>query len=389
MESHQDYIKKNGNFGGFLKSAILIFATICIFFFVPLKIIYEEKTQTPKPQQKEIQNINENQVSIFQPDVPAPPIEEEIIIKQAGAEILLEAHQWVPQTYNNCGPATASMVLQKYGYSVSQSDIKKALRTSPDDRNVFLYEIRDYLKNNYEVESKIMRNGSIETLKLLLANNFYVVLEAWIHPNEDIGHFSILRGYDDKEGVLIVDDSYLGLGTKFKYDEFDRLQWKAFNRRYMPVYKKEDEKILKKIIGEDWDEAIMHAKAAALNTKAVEENPEDAYAWFNIGASQYALGEYQKSWEAFEKSENIGWPQRMLWYQIYPVQTANAVGRYEDALRLANQGLRNNNPFAELHYESAVAYKELGNMESAKKELNLTLKYDPNYQKAKDLLDLL
>ncbi|MEK7453133.1 MAG: C39 family peptidase [Patescibacteria group bacterium] len=383
MTLNYDKLKKDSIFFGLLKFAVFVFLLILIFLLFTEKITYEEKT--------DIQNISEKPVDIKKDvisKIELPPIIEDAVnVKEVTSKVLLNGHKWVPQTYNDCGPATTSMILQDFGYSVSQKDIKKTLRKNFYDRNVFLYEIQDYLKNNYdEIESKILYNGQIEKLKLLLANDFYIILEHWIHPNEDIGHFSILIGYDDEEGVFIVDDSYLGTKTKFKYKEFDDLQWKAFNRRYMPVYKKDDEKILKKIIGEDWYENTMHQNSILRNKESIEKNPNDAYAWFNIGASYYALKEYQNSFEAFEKSENIGWPSRMLWYQIYPVQTANAIKNYNKALKLADIGLKNNDSFVELHYEKAIAYKALSNFESLNNELILILKYDPNNQKAKDML---
>lgn len=385
-------MNKNVKSGGFFK-----FALFTLFLTVALLLTYfdtigkeQEKIQALKPPQlhKETENVEILQVS---PE-PIPPVieveEESVNIKEASDSVILKAPVWVPQTFNNCGPATVSMILQNYGYIVNQKEIKEILRANSDDRNVFLYEIRDYLKENYPVEAKIFYNGDMDRVKLLLANGFYIISENWLHKGDDIGHFSIIRGYDDKAGVVIIDDSYLGLGIKVKYEEFDVGYWKAFNRTYMPVYKKEEESILKKITGEDWDETKMHERTILTNMEDAEKNPKDVYAWFNIGMSYYSLGEYQKSWESFIKAENVGWPARMLWYQIYPVQNANAFGRYEKAIEFANQGLKNNGSFAELHYEKAFAYYKLEDMQAAKKELETTLKYDPDYQKAKDLLSL-
>ena len=243
--------------------------------------------------------------------------------KPAGVRALLPGATWVPQTFNNCGPATISMLLQYFGFSVSQEETKAALRSNPTDTNVFSYEIADYLKNVYSIDSKLFYNGNINLLKTLLANGFYVMVEDWLHPNEDIGHTTILRGYDDEKGVFISDDSFIGVNITYKYDIFDEGQWKPFNREYLVLYKKEQEPILKAIVGEDWDEKTMFRNAVKVNQKAVDNNPQDMYSWFNLGTSYYELGEYEKAKDAFEKSRNIGWPRRMLWYQIQPVQTYN------------------------------------------------------------------
>ena len=78
-------------------------------------------------------------------------------------------------------------MLQYFGFQVDQNTTKAALRTNPDDKNVFTSEISSYLQTEYNLESKLLYNGSIATLKQLIANDIYIMMEAWLHPNEDIG----------------------------------------------------------------------------------------------------------------------------------------------------------------------------------------------------------
>ena len=302
--------------------------------------------------------------------------------KPAGTKALLPGATWVPQTFNNCGPATTSMLLQYFGHKVSQEETKAALRTNPTDTNVFSYEIADYLKSGYGIDSKLFYNGDITLLKTLIANGFYVMVEDWLHPNEDIGHTTILRGYDDEKGVFISDDSFIGVNITYKYAIFDEGQWKPFNREYLVLYRKEQEPILRAIIGENWDGKRMYRNAVKTNLEAVDKDPGDMYSWFNLGTSYYELGEYEKAKEAFEKSRAIGWPRRMLWYQIQPVQTYNELGEYQKALELAQIGLAANDSFSELHLESAISYKGLGNLDLARQEVQKALDSSPNYAPA-------
>lgn len=307
-------------------------------------------------------------------------------VRQKGTRALLPEAVWVPQSFNNCGPATVSMLLQYFGYSVDQNETKRHLRTNPDDKNVFTYEIQDYLKTQYGIESKLLYNGNAETLKILITNGFYVMVEDWLHPNEDIGHVAILRGFDDEQRVFIADDSYMGVNITYNYEEFDKAQWKPFNREYLPVYKTDQEQLLKKIIGENWDETTMYKRAIQTALREIENNEKDMYAYFNLGTSYYALQEYQKAKEAFEISKSLGWPKRMLWYQIQPIQTFNELSNYKEALELANQGLWANDSFAELHFEKARAYKGLGEIDKAWDEAQNALYYSPTLQKSRDLL---
>ena len=134
-----------------------------------------------------------------------------ISYKRPGVSFELPKAKWVPQTFNNCGPAATSMVLQYFGYNVSQVETKAHLRTNPDDKNVFIDEISSYIKNDYGVDNKVLYNGELKIIKTLVSNGVYVVVEDWLHPNEDIGHVLIIHGFDDAEGVLIADDPFLEL----------------------------------------------------------------------------------------------------------------------------------------------------------------------------------
>lgn len=306
--------------------------------------------------------------------------------KKPGEYAELPAARWIPQTFNNCGPAATAMVLQYFGYNVSQEETRAHLRTNPDDKNVFITEISSYIKNDYGLENKVLFNGDLKTIKTLVANGVYVVVEDFLHPGEDIGHVLVIRGFDDKNGVLVADDSYFGVGIKYPYATWDEGQWKPYNREFMPVYKKDREEIVKSIIGENWDERTMYKASIEVNLADTVKNPNDMYAWFNLGKSYYHLGEYQKAKDAFEKSQNIGWPKRMLWYFTEPVENYNKLGEYQKAIDTANLGLWYNDNFSEMHDQKSVAYKGLGQIESLKTEAQKAVNLDPGMTSARDLL---
>jgi tetratricopeptide (TPR) repeat protein len=306
--------------------------------------------------------------------------------KEPGTKALLPGAKWVPQSFNNCGPATTSMILQYFGFNVDQNQTKAALRTNPDDKNVFTYEMANYLRKDYGIESKLLYGGDIQLIKKLLANGFYVVLEDWLHPNEDIGHVTIIRGFDDDQGVLIADDSFIGVNITYPYEQFVQTQWKPFNYEYLPVYEAGNEDLLKAIVGQVWDSKFMYERAAKLAQSEIAQDGRDMYAWFNLGTSLYGLEKYEEAKQAFEKSKSLGWPKRMLWYQIQPIQTYNALGEYARAMELADVALVGNDSFAEAHLEKAIAYKGLGNTQRAREEAERALFFYPNLTSAQDFL---
>jgi len=355
-----------------------LFIIIGLFFLVFGGIVRWKNSRNSPVDGQETKTPSILDLPIFKEKVVEPAVE----FKQPGVSAVLPSAKWVSQSYNNCGPATTAMALQYFGYNVSQVETKDALRTNPSDSNVFTYEIRDYLKNNYNIEGKLLFNGNVQILKTLLTNGIYLVMENWLRPNEDIGHNMTIRGYDDELGVFIADDPYFGVGVKYKYESFEQGQWKPFNREYMPIYRIEQEPLVKAIIGRDWDEKTMYQGAVKTSKVEIEKNKDDMYAWFNLGTSYYALGDYKAAREAFERSRAIGWPMRMLWYQIQPVQTYNKLGEYQKALELAKIGLATYEPFAELYLESAIAYKGMSDLVKAREKIDRALVLAPNYMPA-------
>ncbi|MBU6415046.1 C39 family peptidase [Patescibacteria group bacterium] len=316
----------------------------------------------------------------------ATTTEEIISVIPAGTSTVLTASHWVPQTLNNCGPATTVMLLQHFGYAANQKTVRANLHKHSWDKNTHMYEIRDYLKDKYGISSKWMYNGTVDIVKTLLANGFYVMVEGWARPGEDVGHLSLIRGYDDGKKVFIADDSLLGIGVLYPYATFVEKQWKIFNYEYLPVYAPEQEPIVKKIIGADWDEQVMYQNAITRNQADAARHPHDPYPWFNIGTSYFGLGEYEKAKIAFETSRAIGWPSRMLWYQIQPIQNYNRLKEYKKALELIAVGLKNNESFAELYEERAIAYAGLGDAARAKDAAETAVRLAPESTSAKNLL---
>lgn len=315
--------------------------------------------------------------------------EPQVVVIKPGAKALLAGTKWVPQSFNNCGPATTSMILQYFGLDVNQNITKAALRSNSDDKNVFTYEIADYLRKEHGIESRLLYNGNLERLKTLVANGFYILIEDYLHPNEDIGHFTIIRGFDDEKGVFIADDSFIGINITYKYEEFDLYQWKPFNREYLPVYKPEQQRLLDAILGDDKDLEKMFNGAIERNQADINQNPSDMVAYFNLGTSYFGLKKYSEAKVAFDRSRELGWPKRILWYQIQPIQNANALQEYNLAIELANLSLAGNDSFAEVHLEKAIAYKGLGDNSQARKEAERALFYAPNLIPAKDFLSTL
>lgn len=326
--------------------------------------------------------------------LPAPVVSPEaspsIVLAQPGEKVLLPSTRVAYQTFNNCGPATLSMILSYYDIYKSQKELGDEMRPyqhpqgDNDDKTIFPHEFVAWVEK-FGLRAIYHPNGSLELLKLFLANEIPVVVKTWLRPNEDIGHFRIIRGFDEKDKVLIDDDSYFGPNRRLSYFDFMSM-WQPFNYGYIPVYKPEKEEIVKAILGQEQDPEVAYWKAVNRAQKESQLDPDNIYPIFNLATSYYHVGEYEKSVAEFEKVESQ-LPRRMLWYQIEPILAYKELKNYDRVFEITNWLLdHGNRAFSELYQIRGEVYLEKGDKEAARREFELALQYNKNFQPAKESL---
>lgn len=314
----------------------------------------------------------------------------EVEIRLPNESALLPNPKHVFQTFNNCGPATLSMVLGFWGTDVSQKELADKMRPwqiasgDNDDKTIFSHEFVDWAQEyGYEAISRV--NGDIEVLKKLVSNNIPVVVKTWLNPDEDIGHFRLVRGFDQSKQVIIQDDSYHGKDKQISYYDFLNM-WQPFNYNYIVVYKPENQAKIKAILGEEIDPQTAWQNALSRAKQEHELDPQNPYPVFNIATASYQLGNYKQSVDAFEKVQGK-LPRRMLWYQIEPIWAYYELKNYDRVFAITDQILENGNrAFSELYLIRGKIYEQEGNLEAARQQYELALKYNENYKEAKEAL---
>ena len=88
------------------------------------------------------------------------------------------------QQFNNCAPASLSMVMSYWGWTGSQFETRAYLRPGYeiDDKNVNPFEIVEYVENNTEFDALWRVGGDLGMLKRLLAAGFPVLIEKGLDP---------------------------------------------------------------------------------------------------------------------------------------------------------------------------------------------------------------
>src|SRR3989344_6317376 len=316
--------------------------------------------------------------------------EAEVVVKKPGNYALLDNPNHTYQTFNNCGPATLSMILSLYGKGVSQKELGDQMRPyqnpqgDNDDKTIFTYEFVDWAKK-YNVNAIGRINGDIELLKTFTANGIPVVVKTWLHVNDDIGHFRIVRGFDENQQVIIQDDSYEGPNRKISYYDFLSM-WQPFNYSYIIIYDDTKKDLVEAIIGEEIDEKIAWQNSLDRALKESQLDNESVYPFFNMSTSYYHGGDFKNSVAAFEKVE-VRLPKRMLWYQIEPILSYKELGNYDRVFQITDNILQNGNrAYSELYQIRGEIYLIQGEREKAKAEFELALTYNKNYKPAKEAL---
>lgn len=310
--------------------------------------------------------------------------------------------QHIPQKWNNCGPATLTMGLTYFGFAADQDPAAKWLKPTSEDGNVSPWQMVEYVNTQTAGTTRALTRvgGDMLMLKTLLANNFPVIIEAGYDPEPDrlgwMGHYLLLTGYDDGAQQFNTHDSYLGPNRRYSYDHIDRF-WSHFNNIYIVLYKYEREQELLSLLGTHADPVSNTLAALELNRQRALNDPQNAFAWFNMGSSYVALAQldaaaynplaYEYAAVAFDKAREIGLPWRMLWYQFGPYEAYNAVGRYQDVIELARIQL--NEPgtsqyIEETYYYAGVAREGLQDYQRALSNYDMALQLDRNFTPARE-----
>jgi tetratricopeptide (TPR) repeat protein len=309
--------------------------------------------------------------------------------------ISLPAPDWVQQDWNNCGPAALTMYLRYYGWGGDQFEISDLLKPARNDRNVNIEELDFYVRNYAGWLNTLYRvGGDIEMLKQFVAEGIPVMIETSFYfeapywPNDDLwaAHYLLVTGYDEVDQTFTVQDTFHGPNEVLSYETLDEY-WQPFNRLYMLVYTPDQQETVQNILGNNWDEELNRQHAQSVAQAEVEADPEDGYAWFNLGTNLLYFEQYQDAALAYDEARKIGWPQRMLRYQFGPFFAYFHAGRNEDLLTLTDYALQRTPNSEEAHLWRGWGRYRSGDVNGALADFRAALEVNPNYWDAQYALD--
>jgi len=301
------------------------------------------------------------------------------------------------QGWNNCGPATLTMLLSYWGCERTQQDAASVLKPDPDDKNVSPWEMASYVRQlGFDAVTRV--NGDLDLLKELLQAGLPVIVETWYvrDASDQLGHYRLVMGYDDAAREFLTYDSLHGPDVPIGYRELDEL-WRVFNRLYLVAHTPDTWPALAEILGPDLEDTVMYEQALEVARSEAVALPGDcvAYAacadwvtfsWFNVGSSLTSLGRHQGAAVAYDKARQLGLHYRMLWYQFGPYESYYEVGRYDDVIALADATLATAGNLEESYYWRGMARLAKGNLDGARADFRTALRYHEEWAPAVEAL---
>ncbi len=300
------------------------------------------------------------------------------------------------QTWNNCGPATITMALSYYGWQEDQAYAGARLKPNREDKNVGPRELAAFVEDETFVKAIVRMGGTLQLLKRLVANGFPVIIETgeMFEAYDWIGHYRVLIAYDDSLQLFYFFDSFLGVGdaaqgVAISYAQVDS-DWQAFNRTFIVVYEPQREGLLRTLLDDHWDERGAAQIAFDVAQAEARQQPQNAFAWHNMGTSLAALDRHAEAAVAFDQATRTGkLPWRTFWYQFGIFKAYYEVGRYDDILSLARINLNNAPELEESYYWQGRVREAQGNRQQAASLYRRALAYNPNFDDARQALDRL
>lgn len=320
----------------------------------------------------------------------------------SGDQIIPERYQidgfrYEAQGWNNCGPATLTMALSFFGYEDNQQSAAQWLKPNSEDKNVSPWQMVDFVNTqipDLSVNALTRSGGSLQLLKELISANFPVIIESGYDPEPNrlgwMGHYLLLHTYDDTQETFVTHDSYSGPNLPYSYEHVQEF-WQHFNYTYIVLYQPNRLESLQAILDDNFDTYQNYNNALEIARAEATNDPEDAFAWFNLGTNFVALDMFEEASIAYDQARNVGLPWRMLWYQFGLYEAYNAVERYQDTITLARAVLNDGGGeyVEETFYYAGVAREGLGENSRALDNYNAAITFNPNFNPAREARDQL
>ncbi len=307
------------------------------------------------------------------------------------AALRLAAPEWEKQDWNNCGPATLALGLRFWGWSGDQYEISDLLKPDRGDKNVNIEELIYFVRTRAGwLQADYRVGGTLEMLREFIAAGYPVIVEKGYTIEEGGGgwaaHYLLLTGYDEAQQVFVAQDTNRGPDQLVSYQALDD-GWQDFNRVFLFLYPPDDQPIIEALLGAEAGVDLNREHALETARTEVAADPQDAFAWANLGLNLVYFERYAEAADAYDAALSIGLPWRFTRYQFGPYIAYFHQGRFQDIIDLADATLYRTSKAEESMLWRGWARYRLGQTAAAIEDFRAALVINPNYFDAQYALE--
>jgi hypothetical protein len=140
----------------------------------------------------------------------------------------------IVQTLNNCGPASIGEVLSYWGIARTQQQVQAVVRADGSPYGMAPFGVPGYARS-LGMRAMIGVDGTERVIKALISNHFPVIANQWVSIDDHIRHYRPIEAYDDRRGIFVSADPYLGPDHVITYGDFAQM-WTVSDDRFLVIY---------------------------------------------------------------------------------------------------------------------------------------------------------
>lgn len=315
---------------------------------------------------------------------PGPTPTPTVALTPPAQAVLLAPVSYPVQAPDPCNLAPLGIAFGHWGYTDTHVTASAALCPGELDTFVNSVELSEYAASR-KLEAFVGVNGDLETLRNLLANGFPVIVTRWMTETGGgaMGHYQLVRGYDQKAEVLIVHDWQVGPDVELPYAQMEAA-WQAYDRQYILIYPPGQAARVRAVLGDKGNKDKMWKDALAQAERDIRADEENPLAWLNKGSALVALYEYEGAKEAFDQARELKLPADLLRYRFAIYECQLELAEYKDLFALTKSLIDDGAQVEELYIYRARAYIAQNEAIKARGEYQQALKIHPGWRLAEE-----
>jgi len=218
----------------------------------------------------------------------------------------------IVQTLNNCGPASVAEVLAYWHIYLSEAQVASVLRADNGYWGMSPVDLPAYAQS-LGMRALVGYGGTEKLIKLLIANGFPVIASQYVSSYDPIRHYRPIEAYNNRSGIFVSADPYLGAGHVISYGEFNAI-WAESDYRFQVLYPASRQSRLNAVLrAAGWSQTRAFTQAIRweeAQMRTADFQSPGSWIWYNgyadVAFDEAQLGQFKKAQSALAAATRQG-----------------------------------------------------------------------------------